>query len=577
MVLLGLSAGPAAGQQPAPSSELRLLIDVSGSMKRTDPHNLRAPAMRLLVGLLPETGRAGAWEFGTRPRTLVEPGAVTPAWKSGARRAADNIHSRAQFTDIGAALEAAIADWEAEPADDGAQRNLVLLSDGMVDVPGDDAADAAERQRIIDELVPRLQAARVNVHTVALSEEADAELLELLAMRTDGAFRAVDLARELERVFLHLFEQSTPRDTLPLEGNRLKVDESVSELTLLIFRDPDADPMTIVPPDATRFGREQAAEMERVRWFSEGSHELVTIERPAAGEWLIEAEMDPDNRAMVVTDLRLQYTELPNRAFAGEQLDFSAYLSEGGDRITREAFLNLVSLELVEEVPGVAEPRSRFLKDFGLLGDRKAGDGYFDVELDEQLRPGRLALELQADSPTFERQARHEIAVEAVELLDTRLVTREAQAGSAYRVEVRPDTRYLAVEGAEVSASLVVEGGEPRALRLEREAGDVWVLETDPAHSDRPQTLELHFVGKTRMGRGIDYHAPPVSLPALASEPAEPEPGEPPSEPGVNWWFAGGIALFTGLALGVLAWWLARRWRRRQQAQLDNMTEALQS
>ncbi|RLA17269.1 MAG: hypothetical protein DRQ56_09430, partial [Gammaproteobacteria bacterium] len=36
-----------------PSVDVRVLIDVSGSMKQNDPRNLRIPALKLLVNLLP--------------------------------------------------------------------------------------------------------------------------------------------------------------------------------------------------------------------------------------------------------------------------------------------------------------------------------------------------------------------------------------------------------------------------------------------------------------------------------------------------------------------------------------------
>ncbi len=58
---------PAALADPgnvALKPDLRLLIDVSGSMKESDPDNLRAPALELIVRLLPEGARAGVWTFG---------------------------------------------------------------------------------------------------------------------------------------------------------------------------------------------------------------------------------------------------------------------------------------------------------------------------------------------------------------------------------------------------------------------------------------------------------------------------------------------------------------------------------
>ena len=47
------------------------MIDISGSMKQTDPQNLRKPAMDLIVRLLPDKSRAGVWTFGNTVNMLM--------------------------------------------------------------------------------------------------------------------------------------------------------------------------------------------------------------------------------------------------------------------------------------------------------------------------------------------------------------------------------------------------------------------------------------------------------------------------------------------------------------------------
>ncbi|KKN16602.1 hypothetical protein LCGC14_0974140, partial [marine sediment metagenome] len=46
------------------SPDIRIIVDISGSMKETDPNNLRQPAVRLLARVLPEGSTAGVWTFG---------------------------------------------------------------------------------------------------------------------------------------------------------------------------------------------------------------------------------------------------------------------------------------------------------------------------------------------------------------------------------------------------------------------------------------------------------------------------------------------------------------------------------
>ncbi len=56
-LFLPLCASAAPGRPP--SAELRFLIDISGSMKKTDPQNLRAPLTRLLIDVAPENSKVG--------------------------------------------------------------------------------------------------------------------------------------------------------------------------------------------------------------------------------------------------------------------------------------------------------------------------------------------------------------------------------------------------------------------------------------------------------------------------------------------------------------------------------------
>ncbi len=82
----------------------------------------------------------------------------------------------------------------------------------MVDISKDDNINKKSRQRILDVVVPRLKKNNIAVHTIALSDSADHDLLRSLSLATDGWYEQVDSADELQRVFLHLFEKAATRD-----------------------------------------------------------------------------------------------------------------------------------------------------------------------------------------------------------------------------------------------------------------------------------------------------------------------------------------------------------------------------
>lgn len=64
--------------------DVRIIVDISGSMKQTDPNNLRQPAVRLLARVLPEGSTAGVWTFGQYVNMLVPHGEVVESWRETA-------------------------------------------------------------------------------------------------------------------------------------------------------------------------------------------------------------------------------------------------------------------------------------------------------------------------------------------------------------------------------------------------------------------------------------------------------------------------------------------------------------
>jgi hypothetical protein len=64
--------------------DVRVIIDISGSMKHNDPNNLRKPALELLVKLFPEGSKAGVWTFGQWVNNLVPSESVNKPWRDNA-------------------------------------------------------------------------------------------------------------------------------------------------------------------------------------------------------------------------------------------------------------------------------------------------------------------------------------------------------------------------------------------------------------------------------------------------------------------------------------------------------------
>ncbi|SMF96923.1 TIGR03503 family protein [Methylomagnum ishizawai] len=529
-LLLWLALSAASAQEPP--SDIRVLIDTSGSMKQNDPRNLRIPALKLLIELLPMGSRAGIWLFDAAPQVLVPTGTVDAAWKARALQSANKIHSRGQFTHIEAALDAAAQSWFAAGGT-GPNRGVLLLTDGMVDVSKQAEASAASRSRIVAELLPKLQAAGVHVDTIALSEQSDRELLRQLSLATDGWNETADSADALQRSFVRMFNQVAPQDGLPLRDNRFKVDAGIQEFTVLVLLKPDAQPTRLRAPGGAE--STQAHAPPQTRWVHEPGYDLVTVSHPAAGEWKLVADEDPDNRVLVVTDLKLEVTPIPNFVAPAEWPTVAAGFSEHGQAVARQDFLGLLKV-------GATLAQGTEHQDFPMPQDAQHPER-FTLDLAAAPAPGSYTLTVTADGQTFQRVAKQNFQV--LEDLVRVAIERDTQAEPhTLNLTIAPNPQAIQPDSLVVKAKLA---GQSTELAAERE-GAAWRY-TLPlaAHgtvnvSAQAKTLDGKNVavpikplvlGETAPAEPPHGHEPILHTPASAHghEPAAHEPAEPQHEP----------------------------------------------
>lgn len=404
-----------------PISDVRVIIDVSGSMKKNDPKNLRAPALRMLVGLMPAKAKSGVWTFGKYVNMQVKHGKVTPSWKKLAMAESGKIHSRGLFTNIEEALKRSTRGWE--KANRKEKRHLVLLTDGMVDVSKNQSLNDASRKRILNSIIPKLKKSGVTIHTIALSKNADKKLMAAISGMTDGWHEAADNAEDLQRVFLHIFEKATKVDTVPLSNNKFSIDKSIKDMTVLVFRKSGAAATQLITPSKKKWSYK--THPKNVTWHQDTGYDLISSKNPEVGQWMINAAIDPDNRVMIVTNLKLVSGNFPNNIMYGDSLTLTAKLIQEGKTVTQERLLQLVNFNLfkhaLSEQPSshhgagtgndIAAQEQTSMLDDGNASDRLAKDGVYSVVFNTDQASGDISLTIQAKSPAFEREVRHIIKI----------------------------------------------------------------------------------------------------------------------------------------------------------------------
>ncbi|HCS64352.1 MAG TPA: VWA domain-containing protein [Cellvibrio sp.] len=386
--------------KPLPA-DVRVIIDISGSMKKTDPENLRKPAVDLIVRLLPDNSKAGLWTFGQSVNMLVPHQVVDQNWRTQGAQKAVTINSVAMFTNIGAALEKATEDY-AIPSTDY-RRNIILLTDGVVDISKEAVVNLNERKRILTELLPRLKQADYRIHTIALSSDADQELMKKLSIATDGVFEVADTADELMKTFLRIFDQAVPAERVPLDENGFLVDASIQEFTALIFRRAEVPATIIIAPDGKEYG--ETDPKGNVNWYRTDKYDLITVQQPQVGQWKVKTDMAPGSRVTVVSNMQLVVQPLKSNLRSGQTLDLAYSFQENGKTIINGDFLGLLTGNALLAKVGSAE-----IEEIDLTRPAPA-DGIFQQELTGFDGQGEYDVSILIDGKTFKREYIHHLNI----------------------------------------------------------------------------------------------------------------------------------------------------------------------
>ncbi|GAB1269341.1 hypothetical protein NBRC116493_25940 [Aurantivibrio infirmus] len=385
-----------------PQVDVRFVIDMSGSMRQNDPNNLRQPALELLVKLLPENSKSGVWTFGKYVNMLVPHKDVSEEWRASAAEASSRIKSNGLYTNMGEALEKAAYDLESKIK---SRRDIILLTDGMVDISREPEENLAEWRRIVDEVLPSLKEAGFRIHTIALSEKADVELLNKLSVSTDGVSAVANTADELVKIFVEALDSAAPAEQLPFEGNSFIVDSSVEEFTALIFANDSGEAIKLASPDGSIYEYEKPS--DDVSWFHGDSYELITVTRPLEGEWGVSVDVASGSKISIVSNLSLVVKAMKNNIAVGDALTLSALLREDNKTIARDEFLDLLELTyLVERITdgerweGKLEPAA---PNSGLA------KGIFHTPLTMFDTAGSYRIRVNVDGKTFQREFTHQL------------------------------------------------------------------------------------------------------------------------------------------------------------------------
>lgn len=476
--------------------DVRIIIDISGSMKQTDPNNLRIPALNLLLELMPEGAQAGIWTFGRFVNNLVPVAKVDDAWRDRAKKSAINISSFGLQTNLSGALNDAA--WGLS-ADSGFQQSIILLTDGKVDMADNGAADSeetntAERKKLMSQVLEKYRVAGANVHTLALSDLADKNLLQDIALETGGLYSEAQDAEALMKAFLRAFDRAVPAEQVPMEDNTFVIDSSVDEFTALIFkRSSGGQESALLTPSGGRFS--ELEHPETVRWHKDVSFDLITIKQPEAGTWIAEADLDPSNRVTILSDLGLSVVGIPATIFPGDKLDVEINLTNEGVVINKIEILRLTDMTM-KVITASGREGSKVLSD----PENPPKDGVYREGLYRLKEMGQYQVDIIAEGRTFQRKRSFSMTM----IQPIEIIHRPDKEKGVYRIEVKALSDNLDIERSRVIAKIKSpdENTIIQSVVFDQQA-QAWISEIEATKGPGQYRVDLNVRGVTQSGKNF--------------------------------------------------------------------------
>lgn len=501
--------------------DVRIVIDISGSMKQTDPNNLRIPALNLLLELMPDGAQAGIWTFGRYVNNLVPVAKVDKAWREQAKKSAINITSTGLQTNLSGALNDAAWGLGAES---GFQQSVILLTDGKVDMAASGAENpelinTQERKKLMTQVLGKYRKAGANVHTLALSDLADKNLLQEIALETEGLYSEAQDAEALMKAFLRAFDRAVPAEQVPMEDNTFVIDGSVDEFTALIFkRSEGGQESALLTPGGERFS--ELEHPESVRWHKDVSFDLITIKQPEAGTWIAEADLDPSNRVTILSDLALSVTGIPATIFPGDKLDVEINLTNEGAVVDKVEILRLTDMTM-KVVTESGREGSKVLSD----PENPPLDGIYREGLYRLKEMGQYQVDIIAEGRTFQRK--RSFSMTMIQPVD---ITHGPDTEKGiYRIEVKALSDNLDIERSRVIAKIKSpdENTIIQSVIFDPQA-QAWVSEVEATKGPGQYRVDLNVRGVTQSGKNFKVKPEGIifDLPIESEKPTESDVAE---------------------------------------------------
>ena len=339
--------------QKSSNMDVVLVIDVSGSMQKTDPNKVALEGAKLFIDMMENSGsRAGIVAFSDE---LVQVYNMTAINSEADKTSLKNVIDNLQFsgdTDIGTAIQKAV-EMITTAQDVGNNKMILFFTDGKIDLPkASPSEEEAEKESYekANSAISAATASDIPIYTIGLNVNGgvDTDLISNMSASTGAKNSIVTSAGELPPIFNSIFADFVESEIDELGDITIKDSDTYEELPFEIPNDSvlEANIVMITSGEGTLSdillvrpdGSNLSPDGQTLLLSTSNNYNMLKLIGPMAGNWTL--KIKGDQGCQVHVNLLFNYDvvlKASTQADADGNLHVSATLEKNGTPVQDEA------------------------------------------------------------------------------------------------------------------------------------------------------------------------------------------------------------------------------------------------
>ncbi|MEH7355222.1 VWA domain-containing protein [Neobacillus drentensis] len=340
-----------------------LVVDVSNSMKSSDPNNISNEAMKMFIDMASLNGdKIGAIAYADevmREKALVK--IRSEQDKQDLKDFIDSV-GKYTYTDLSTGLKEAVKVLDSSHEQDYFPL-IVLLADGNNELNPKKSKTAALAEDDLKKAVSDAKAKGYPIYTIGLNANGklNKDVLTNVAESTNGKFFEATSADRLPGILSEIFANHLKLKIVPVDqlvGNGDFQDitipvpnENVLEANISLISSQPVEVKLIDPS-----GKELGIPSDQVLLSRSKTYSMVKLMKPVQGDWTLKVKGVPQDKIDINLvfnyDLQLKLSPLAKQSYkAGETVQVRAIFEDNGTAITdKEIYKSMKATAYVKDI-----------------------------------------------------------------------------------------------------------------------------------------------------------------------------------------------------------------------------------